>query len=272
MGLMQIDPALIDGRGGSSNQVLSKISDNVVGFRNPDEVDPSEDLSSISFDSETGTITVVFPDGSQKTATGFPTADQMKAGREGKQGKQGIQGDDGKDGKDGRDGEPGCPGIRGTRGRQGPTGNTGPIGSTGDTGPVGPTGPIGPTGPAGRDAIISEYEVSPVLDPITGAEVVGAYVGSDYDPNTGRTINFGRVVAAATQSTINAAFNRPFLNRCASLTITFLNNATNQAKTYAIYNLDGTAVKENVLLGGFTLKSTGANTVAWDFYYSATGD
>ncbi|AXG66494.1 putative tail fiber protein [Dickeya phage vB_DsoM_JA33] len=272
MGLVQVDPALIDPKGGTVNQVLAKVSETQVGFRDENKDDPSADLSNVSFDSQTGTLTIIFQDGTQKSVSGLPTADQMKAGKEGKQGKQGIQGNNGKDGKDGRDGEPGCPGIRGTRGRQGPTGNTGPIGPTGETGPVGPTGAIGPTGPAGRDAIINQYEVSPVLDPLTGNEIVGAFVGSDFDPNTGRTTNFGRAIAPASQSAINVAFNKPFLNRCASLTITFLNAATNQAKTYSIYNTDGTAVKENVLLGGFMLKSTGANTVGWDFYYSAIGD
>lgn len=272
MSLQKIDPSFISGAGGTKNQVLAKKNDLSVGFIDPAKQDPSEDKSSVQFDSATGTITVIFPDGTQKIASGLPTADQMKAGREGKQGKQGIQGNAGKDGRDGRDGEPGCPGIRGTRGRQGPTGNTGPIGPTGNTGAPGPTGVQGNTGPAGRDAIINQYEVSAVLDPLTGKEVVGAYVGSDFDPNTGRTINFGRAIAPATQSAINVAFNKPFLNRCASLTITFLNTATNQAKTYSIYNTDGTAVKENVLLGGFMLKSTGANSVAWDFYYSAIGD
>jgi len=272
MGLVQVDPALISPKSGLKAQVLGKVSDSLVGFLDPESKDPSADLSNASFDGNTGTLTIVFPDGSQKTVTGLPTADQMKAGKEGKQGKQGIQGNDGKDGKDGRDGQAGCPGIRGVRGRVGPTGNTGPIGPTGETGPVGPTGGTGPTGPAGRDAIINQYEVSSVLDPLTGKEIVGAYVGSDFDPNTGRTTNFGRALAPASQSVINVAFNKPFLNRCASLTITFLNTATNQAKTYSIYNLDGTAVKENVLLGGFMLKSTGANTVGWDFYYSAIGD
>lgn len=272
MGLVQIDPAFLDPKSGTLNQVLAKVSETRVGFRDENKSDPTASLEDVSFDITTGTLTIIFPDGSQKSVSGFPTSDQMKAGKEGKQGKQGIIGNDGKDGKDGRDGEQGCPGIRGTRGRQGPTGNTGSIGPTGETGPVGPTGGIGPTGAAGRDAIINDYEVSPVLDPLTGVAVVGAYVGSEFDPNTGRTTNFGRMVAPATQSTINVAFNRPFLNRCASLTLTFLNVASNQAKTYSIYNTDGTAVKENVLLGGFMLRNTGTNTVAWDFYYNAIGD
>jgi len=272
MGMVKVHPDMIDGQAAPVGQSLGKITGTSVGFFDANNPNPDADQAAISFDSTTGTLTVTFSNGTQKIVDGLPTADQMKEGREGKQGKQGIDGLTGNNGKDGRDGEQGCPGIRGHRGRQGPTGNTGPIGSTGDTGPVGPTGPTGPTGLTGRDAIINEYEVSQVLDPITGAPIAGAYAGSNYDPNTGFVTNFGRAVFAANQATIHVAFNRPYLNRCASLALTFLNNATNQAKTYSIYNIDGTAVLENLLLGGFQLRSTGTNTVAWDFFYTAEGD
>lgn len=272
MPLVQIDPSFIDPRSGKVNQVLTKDSGNQVSFRDSNQLTDSVSLEDVSFDSLTGTLTVIFPDGSQKSVGGFPTSDQMKLGRQGEQGKRGLPGKNGKNGRDGREGEPGCPGLRGAPGRQGPTGNTGSIGATGETGAIGATGATGATGPAGRDAPVLEYEVSNALDPVTGIEIPGAYVGSDFEPVSGRITNFGRAIAPSTQSIINVAFNRPFLNRCASLTLTFLNAASNQARTYSVYNLDGSAVRENVLLGGFMLRSNGANSVGWDFYYNAIGD
>ncbi|MEG0375335.1 MAG: collagen-like protein [Raoultibacter sp.] len=273
MGLTKINPSLIDGGLAATGLVLGKRTKESVGFIDPSEASKIPGTQNAQFDTLTGTLTIVFPDGSQSTVTGLPTADQLKSGREGKQGKEGLRGLPGADGRDGRDGSDGCPGPRGPRGRQGPTGNTGPNGATGNTGAVGPTGPTGPTGSPGRDAAIDEYLVSQALDPVTGAVIPNAWIGSNQDMNTGFKDNMGRIVNKSTTDTIHVIFNTPFINRCLGIQITFVNAATNQARTYQLYNLDGTsAMNENALLGGFTIKSTGTNTVGWDFWYHAVGD
>lgn len=273
MSLVKINPGLIAGGNASPGLVLGKMAGDSVGFIDPAESAQLPGSQSISFDTVTGTLTVVWADGSQSTVTGLPTADQLKSGREGKQGKDGLRGMPGADGRDGRDGEEGCPGPRGYQGRQGPTGNTGPIGATGNTGPVGPTGATGPTGNAGRDAAIDEYHTAQALNPVTGAVIPNAWIGSNRNLNTGFTQNMGRVVNSSTTDTINVIFNTPFINRCISINITFVNAALNQAKTFRLYNLDGTsAMNENALLGGFTIKSTGTNVAGWDFWYTAVGD
>ncbi|QZE57646.1 hypothetical protein pEaSNUABM17_00100 [Erwinia phage pEa_SNUABM_17] len=273
MSLTKISPALIDGGSYPVGKVLGKKTASAVEFIDPTEAAKIPGSQGAEFDTTTGTLTIVWPDGSQSSVLGLPTADQLKSGREGKQGKDGLRGLPGADGRDGRDGEDGCPGPRGPRGRNGPTGNTGPVGATGNTGAVGPTGATGPTGSPGRDAAIDEYRVSQALNPVTGAVIPNAWIGSNRDMNTGFTHNMGRVVNASTTDTIHVVFNTAFINRCISIQITFVNAALNQAKTYQLYNLDGTsAMNENALLGGFTIKSTGTNTAGWDFWYTAVGD
>ncbi len=273
MSLILIKPSLIDGGDAPVGRVLGKQNNKSVNFIDPTESANIPGSQGLMFDPVTGTFTVIWPDGSQSSISGLPTADQLKSGKEGKQGKDGLRGLPGQDGRDGRDGEPGCPGPRGPRGRQGPTGNTGPIGATGNTGAVGPTGPTGPTGAPGRDAAIDQYQTAQALDPVTGAIIPNAWIGSNRDMNTGFTHNMGRIVNKSTSDTMHVIFNTPFINRCISLHITFVNAATNQAKTYQLYNLDGTsAMNENALLGGFTIKSAGVNTVGWDFWYTAVGD
>lgn len=271
--LTKISPQFISGGDAAIGRVLGKQTATTVAFIDPQEADKIPGAQGVQFDPVTGTLTVVWQDGSQSSTTGLPTADQLKSGREGKQGKDGLRGLPGSDGRDGVDGGEGCPGPRGPRGRNGPTGNTGPNGATGNTGAVGPTGPTGPTGSPGRDSAIDEYLTSQALDPITGAIIPNAWIGSNRDMNTGYTENMGRIVNASTTDTIHVIFNQPFLNRCLSIQVTFLNAALNQARTWQLYNLDGTsAVNENALLGGFTIKSTGTNVTGWDFFYTASGD
>ena len=273
MSLARVKSSMLDGGTSPVGNVLMKTSEKLVAFAAPAELEKIQKAGSAQFDSQAGALTIIFTDGTQATVTGLPTADQLKSGREGVQGKQGIPGTPGADGRDGRDGDPGCPGPKGERGRIGPTGETGPIGATGDTGPVGPTGPTGPTGSPGRDSAIDDYAAAQVLDPLTGQPIPNAYIASNRDLNTGFTQNMGRQIFSRNQDTVHVIFNTPFINRCASLNITFLNASVNQAKTYAIYNLDGTsATNENFLLGGFILKSTGQNVADWDFFYHATGD
>lgn len=272
MALQQVHPSQISGGTAPVGNVLGKITEQRVGFLDPTNPTGQNTALSISFDQVTGTLTIVDSDGQQASADGFPTADQMRLGRTGPQGSTGLPGRPGTSGRDGKDGEMGCPGPRGYPGRPGPTGNTGPIGPTGDTGIPGPTGPTGPTGQPGRDAIIDEFVTSPVVDPITKEPIIGAYIGSNKNPNTGFIQNFGRHKAPASNNTVSVAFNTPFINKCVALNITFLNGTTNQARTFRIYNLDSSAVNENVLLGGFMLKSDGINSTAWDFFYSAEGD
>lgn len=273
MGLSKLKSSMIDPGTTAVGTVLMKTADKVVAFAPVEEVGQIQQAGTVQFDGQSGTLTIIFTDGTQSSVTGLPTADQLKSGREGVQGKQGIPGTPGADGRDGRDGAIGCPGPKGERGRIGPTGETGPIGATGDTGGVGPTGPTGPTGSPGRDSAIDDYAAAQVLDPLTGAVIPNAYIASNRDLNTGFTQNMGRQLFSKSQDTVHVIFNTPFINRCASLSITFLNASVNQAKTYAIYNLDGTsATNENFLIGGFILKSTGQNVADWDFFYHATGD
>lgn len=271
MSLQKVHPSQINGGTAPQGQVLGKVTEERVGFFDPTNPIGQEQGLSIQFDSITGTLTITDSNGEQASASGLPTADQMKMGRQGPQGSTGLPGRPGRQGRDGKNGDPGCPGPRGAPGRQGPTGNTGPIGPTGDTGVPGPTGPTGPTGNPGRDAIIDEFLTSPVVDPITNAPILGAYVGSNKNPNTGFIQNFGRHKAPSSNNTVSVTFNTPFINKCVALNITFLNGSTNQARTFRIYNLDSSAVNENLLLGGFMLKSDGLNSAAWDFFYSAEG-
>ncbi|AWY08380.1 tail fiber protein [Erwinia phage vB_EamM_Alexandra] len=273
MSLTRISPSLIDGGKDPVGKVLGKKTSTAVAFIDPQEAAKIPGAQGAQFDTNTGTLSIIWPDGSQSNVIGLPTADQLKSGREGKQGKDGLRGLSGTNGRDGRDGTDGCPGPRGPRGRNGPTGNTGPVGATGNTGSVGPTGATGPTGSPGRDAAIDEYRTAQALDPVTGAPIANAWIGSNRNMNTGFTHNMGRVVNKSTTDTLHVIFNSPFINRCISLHITFVNAATNQSKTFTLYNLDGTsAMNENALLGGFTIKSSGTNTVGWDFWYTAVGD
>lgn len=273
MALTKINTSMIDGGNAGTGLVVGKQTKDTVGFINPLEITKIPNTQDMQFDPVTGTLTVVWPDGSMTVVPGLPTSDQLKSGREGKQGKEGLRGLSGSDGRDGLDGADGCPGPRGPRGRQGPTGNTGPNGATGNTGPIGPTGPTGPTGSPGRDAVIDEYNAAQALDPVTGAVIDGAWIGSNRNLNTGFTQNMGRIVNNSKGDTVQVIFNQPFINRCISVQVTFVNAASNQAKTFRLYDLDGSsAMKENALLGGFTIKSTGANTAGWDFWYYAVGD
>ncbi len=272
MALQKVNPSLIHGGTAAVGDVLGKVTQTDVGFMKPGEKPGSDTSISLEFDSTTGTLTFIGSNGEQATTSGLPTADQMKLGRQGPQGQPGRPGTPGNPGRNGLDGDPGCPGPRGAPGRPGPTGNTGAIGPTGETGSPGPTGPTGPTGVPGRDSQINEYVVSQLVDPNTNEPIVGAYIGSERDPNTGYTRNFGRIRFPASDSTISIVFNSPFINRCVALNITFLNAATNQARTFRIYDLDANAVNENLLLGGFILKSDGLNSMPWDFFYSAEGD
>ena len=273
MSLAKLPPSMIGGGKAPVGHALGKDTLESVGFIDTSETNKRLVGLQATYDSLNGTLTLSLPDGSSVIAEGFPTLEQLKQGREGKQGLRGLPGKPGQNGRDGRDGNEGCPGPKGDQGRPGSTGPTGPLGPTGDTGVPGPQGPTGPIGPPGRDAIIDEYAVSQVIDPLTGELIDNAWVGSNYDKNTGRITNMGRVVSPSNREAVHVVFNTPFLNKCVEINVTFLNGATNQAQTYAIYHLDpDSGTQENFLLGGFTLKATGLNLEQWDFFYSASGD
>ena len=272
-GLLKIDPSMIRADGAQIGEAMMVVGDSVLGLEIPDQNTAIGQGFDLSYDSGTGTLTATLSDGSQIKASGFPTASDIMSARTGPQGNQGVQGIAGADGKDGKDGGQGCPGVKGDRGRDGPTGPTGPIGSTGPTGGTGDRGPTGPTGPTGKDSITDEYVAIATTNPLSKQVYVNAYHGYVHDPNSGVIQNKGRVIFPSTQDTVNVVFDYPFQNRCLSLNITFLDQSTNQAKTYKIYDLnlsDGSW--ENFLLGGFVLKSTGRNLVNWDFFYDASGD
>lgn len=223
-----------------------------------------------AFNSETGVLAFIHENGARTEIRGFPKPSDIK---EGKKGKRGIRGQPGLDGRPGRDGLPGCLGRKGDRGRLGPTGGTGPRGFTGGTGPTGDVGPTGPTGPRGKDAQVTEYNVVDFVDPDTELARAGFRVGYEHDPNDNRITNFGRVYGRKERDTMNVVFQKPFNNRLVSLSITFINAASNQSKTFRLYESDGTAPsRENLMLGGFVIKSTGTNIDAWDFFYTAIGD
>lgn len=228
---------------------------------------------SMQYDPLSGTLSLTLADGTLIKAEGFPTAEQIRTGIKGEQGKDGSPGRPGAPGKDGRDGLKGCMGAKGNQGRPGVRGPTGPIGPTGPVGPTGAVGPTGPVGPKGQDAVVWQYASSQVKDPLTSTLVPQAYIGSMTDPNTGYIRNAGRCIESATKNTVHVVFDKPFVNRCLGIQLTFTNPATNQAKTYALYHLDlGSGTMENFLLGGFTLQSSGVNASAWDFFWSAEGD
>lgn len=270
--IQKLPPEMIDGGDADVGQVLGKNTGTSVSFIDLNDPDQDDSGTQGKFDAATGTLTIIINDVSMNIS-GFPTSDQLKAGRAGPRGQPGLAGRKGEDGRDGRDGEQGCPGAKGDRGRPGNTGPTGNMGPTGPTGEVGPTGPTGPTGPKGNDSQINEYLTAQVLDPLTNQPLTNTWIGSDYDPNTGHMVNMGRVRLPSSRNVAQVVFNKPFLNRCVSLEISFLNMNTNQAKTYAIYHIDpDTGAEENFLLGGFTLKSTGINVQDWDFFYTAHGD
>lgn len=273
MSLAKLPPSMIGGGKAPVGHALGKATPETVDFIDTSETNKQLVGLQATYDPLNGTLTLSLPDGSSLSTEGFPTLEQLKQGREGKQGLRGLPGKPGQNGRDGRDGGEGCPGPKGDQGRPGSTGPTGPLGPTGDTGVPGPQGPTGPIGPPGRDAIIDEYLVSQLLDPLTGEPIENAWVGSNWDKNTGRLTNMGRMLQPANRETIHVVFNEPFLNKCTSLNITFLDNTTNQAQTYAIYHLDHiSGTSENFLLGGFTLQSTGVNMSSWDFFYVADGD
>lgn len=270
--LQKVQTSMIATGGAGDGSTLVVESEKAT-FQQPSVTDPVVQGLSGIFDNVTGTLTITTSDGSTAVVSGFPTAKDLATGREGKAGKDGATGPTGRDGQDGRDGQAGCRGVKGSRGRLGPTGSTGPVGATGSTGVTGPTGPTGPTGSKGKDAAQEEYVVTNVVDLATNTPYLQSFEGYARDPDSKRITNMGRVHAAAQLSTVNVNFKTPFLNRLVSLNITFLNNRTNQASTFAIYDLnmsDGSW--ENSMLGGFVLQSRGTNTEDWDFYYTAIGD
>ena len=272
-GLIKIAPSMIQADGANIGEVMQVTSSSVLGLESPNQNTPIDSGLDLTYDAGTGILTATLSDGSQIRASGFPTNDEIMSAKTGPQGIQGIQGIAGADGRDGKDGSQGCPGIKGDRGLEGPTGPTGPVGPTGATGTTGDVGPTGPTGPTGKDSITDEYVAIPTIDPLSKQVHVNAYHGYIHDPNNGVIHNKGRAIFAANRDTVNVTFDYPFQNRCISLTITFLDQTCNQAKTYKIYDLnmsDGSW--ENFLLGGFILKSSGTNLKDWDFFYAASGD
>ena len=271
--LQQISTSLIETSGAASGAPLVVSPNGGAEFSVPSVTDPVAASTSYSYDSMTGVLTIQSPEGTTVRVEGFPTLAQIQAGQKGEPGADGAPGTPGADGRDGRDGEQGCPGRKGDRGRIGPTGATGAVGPTGNTGPTGEVGPTGPEGKRGTDATKEGYVVNNVVNPDTAVVYMKSYNGYNYDADSGRIINMGRVHARKERSTVNVIFAKPFINRLVSLSITFLNNTTNQAKTYKIYDLnmsDGSW--ENAMLGGFVLQSSGSNTEDWDFYMTAIGD
>jgi len=274
MVMQRINTAMIDASAAEEGSRLEVAGGGTADFVPPGASDPLFDGNvTYNYDPETGTLTVSYPDGRQQSVSGFIRASDLQQAMRGAPGLPGAPGTPGKDGRAGRDGGQGCAGRKGDRGRMGPTGGTGPRGSTGNTGPTGDTGPTGPDGPPGKDAVKADYTVVQYVDPDTEIPYEQAYSGYDNDVMTGRIINSGRVIARALRDTINVTFQKPFQNHVLSLSITFMDATTNQARTYKLYNharKDGTF--ENSMLGGFVIKCSGTNAADWDFFYTAMGD
>lgn len=271
--ITKLSPEQIDTSSAPDGSSL-KVESGVASFQVAGASDPVGEFDTkYSFDSETGTLSILYADGRQQIVSGFIRSSDLRQSMQGEPGLPGTPGTPGKDGRPGRDGLPGCRGRKGDRGRMGPTGGTGPRGATGNTGSTGDLGPTGPDGPPGKDAIAPEYTVVPYVDPDTETPYAHAYVGYDHDLVTQRTINSGRVIARALRDTINVTFLKPFENRVLNVNITFFNANTNQAKTYRLYNHareDGSF--ENSMLGGFVIKCIGMNVEDWDFNFIAMGD
>lgn len=270
--MQQIPVAMLDVTGAQVGDTLIVQEEAVLA--QPSEQQAASSLFTATYDPETGVVTYKFADGSTIMCTGFPTlSDLQRSGLKGEVGATGPTGAKGTDGRDGRDGGQGCPGLKGDRGRVGPTGPTGPQGVTGPQGITGEIGPTGPTGARGADAVSETYTVTPVYDLASGQAYTKAWQGSRVDNDSGSIVNMGRFIASRSKQTVDIVFTTPFTNRLVSLSITWLNQRTNQAQTFKIYDLkmsDGSW--ENAMLGGFILQSSGTNTSDWDFYYTAWGD
>lgn len=273
MVMQKIKTAMLDVADAEEGSRLSVDSGNAE-FVPPGASDPLfEGAARYSYDGETGTLTITYPDGQSQQVGGFVRTQDLQKAMRGDPGLPGTPGTPGKDGRPGKDGSPGCNGRKGDRGRMGPTGGTGPRGSTGGTGPTGDVGPTGGPGPAGKDATKADYTVVQYVDPDTEQPYPQAFTGYDHDTMTGRIVNSGRVIARKLRDTINVTFQKPFQNHVLSINITFMDATTNQARTMKLYNNareDGSY--ENNQLGGFVIKSTGVNAVDWDFYFTAMGD
>lgn len=272
--ITKIEPAMISTGSQPVGAIAQVTSEGLLSITEPSAtVGDAPNGMTAAFDRSTGILSLSFANGSSVNVKGFPTIDDIKSGATGKQGIRGLTGRAGTNGRDGKDGEKGCAGRKGDRGRQGATGPTGPVGNTGPTGSTGPEGNTGPTGPRGKDSLTDRYTAIPLIDPLSGEAFINAYIGSIEDQNASHITNMGRAVFDKTRDTVQVSFNTPFKNRCVSLSITFLDQTTNQAKTYKIYDTnlsDGSW--ENFLKGGFVLKSLGENLKDWDFFYTAIGD
>ncbi|AGS82121.1 tail fiber protein [Pseudomonas phage PaBG] len=104
-------------------------------------------LTSGTYDSIAGRLTLVLRNGARLELDGFITTGDIGVGPAGPTGPAGRDGRDGLNGVDGEKGATGCQGPAGPPGRQGPRGEQG------IPGPTGPTGATGPTGPAGEDGV-----------------------------------------------------------------------------------------------------------------------
>ena len=272
--ITKIEAAMISTGDKPVGSVAQVTSEGVLSITEPSATEGSTPNGlNASFDRSTGILSLSFDNGSSLKVTGFPTLEDIKSGATGKQGIRGLQGRAGTNGRDGKNGEKGCAGGKGDRGRQGNTGPTGPVGNTGPTGATGDIGNTGPTGPRGKDSLTDRYTAIPVIDPLSGKAYINAYAGSIEDQNAAHTTNMGRAIFDKARDTIQVTFSTPFKNRCVSLSITFLDQSSNQARTYKIYDTnlsDGSW--ENFLKGGFVLKSLGENLKDWDFFYTAIGD
>lgn len=128
---------------------------------------PNIKTYSLNYDSETGTLKAIKPDGSTLETTGFNTLHTIGTGEQGAQGSLGSDGIFGGIGLKGIQGRVGNRGATGTTGYTGPIGKRGPVGDVGD---IGNTGVTGKRGPRGEDGNIGD----------TGPVGYTGYHGEDY--------------------------------------------------------------------------------------------
>lgn len=109
----------------------------------PDAIEDDLRLTSGSYDSTTGVLSLEFQSGRKIEISGFLTITSVGVGQKGEKGDSGRDGIDGVDGVNGRDGPRGWTGPQGLRGEKGDTGVQGPAGDRGDVGEKGEPGAPG---------------------------------------------------------------------------------------------------------------------------------
>jgi hypothetical protein len=258
MNLTQIPMALVKPQTGAiAGQTVSVVSPEKLGTEDPQSgLVPA--VIQGTYDSESGTVTLVNADDSIVTITGFPTERSLPQGHRGPEGKVGLRGLPGRSGRDGKPGIQGCPGVKGDRGLRGPIGPEGPRGPQGEIGKTGEKGDKGDKGDAGADGVEPEY-----LKTSRGVSIT--------IKRSGGNIQSGYYENILQDRTITVLFPRNLVNQVASIILFFKNPSSYQAQNYEI----GNYFYDDLEIGGFTITLKGTVPTpleAWQFWWLVMGD